>query len=147
MKTLKLTRVGEHRMEGGLYQDKKGNYYVDCHNEPKNEGISVVYLLSPAKESDGEPDKMIECEIKILNPRTEREERERGFKFDYMMLSRMQSDCKYYSSAEHFNRAHASTIQETIEEMKRLWHKFPEDLKPEWITLEEIEGYEKKFCA
>ena len=33
MKTLELTRVGEHRMEGGLYKDKDGKYYVDCHSE------------------------------------------------------------------------------------------------------------------
>ena len=73
MKTLELTRVGEHRMEGGLYKDKNGNYYVDCHDEPKDSGVSVVYRLSPKNEIDGEPDKMIECEVKILNPLSERE--------------------------------------------------------------------------
>ena len=145
MKTLELTRVGEHRMEGGLYKDKDGNYYVDCHDEPKKSGVSVVYRLSPKNEIDGEPDKMIECEIKILNPLSEREERMKEFKFDYMMLNRMQMDCKYYNSAAHFNHAHASTIRQTIDRMKEIWNKFPEDLKPEWISLEEIEGYEKKF--
>ena len=145
MKTLELTRVGEHRMEGGLYKDKDGNYYVDCHDEPKKSGVSVVYRLSPKNEIDGEPDKMIECEIKILNPLSEREERMKEFKFDYMMLNRMQMDCKYYDSAAHFNNSHASTIRQTIDRMKEIWNKFPEDLKPEWISLEEIEGYEKKF--
>ena len=145
MKTLELTRVGEHRMEGGLYKDKDGNYYVDCHDEPKKSGVSVVYRLSPKNEIDGEPDKMIECEIKILNPLSEREERMKDFKFDYMMLNRMQMDCKYYKSAAHFNNAHASTIRQTIDRMKEIWNKFPKDLKPGWISLEEIEGYEKKF--
>ena len=145
MKTLELTRVGEHRMEGGLYKDKNGNYYVDCHDEPKKSGVSVVYRLSPKNEIDGEPDKMIECEIKILNPLSKREERMKEFKFDYMMLNRMQMDCKYYDSAEHYNNSHASTIRQTIDRMKEIWNKFPEDLKPEWISLEEIEGYEKKF--
>lgn len=145
MKKLELTRVGEHRMEGGLYKDKEGNYYVDCHNEPSNNGVSVVYRLSPAKETDGEPEKMIETNIVILNPRSEREERERGFRFDYMMLSRMQADCKYYNSAEHFNCAHASTWEQHIEEMKKLWKKFPEDLKPEWCTWEQILEYEKSM--
>lgn len=145
MKTLELTRVGEHRMEGGLYKDKNGNYYVDCHDEPKDSGISVVYRLSPKNEIDGEPDKMIECEVKILNPLSEREKRMKAFKFDYMMLDRMRVDCEYYKSAEHFNSSHASTIRETIEEMKRIWNKFPKDLKPNWITYEQILGYEKKF--
>lgn len=145
MKTLELTKVGEHRMEGGLYKDKNGNYYVDCHDEPKDKGVSVVYRLSPAKEMDGEPDKMIECEVKILNPLSEHEKRMKAFKFDYMMLDRMRVDCEYYKSAEHFNNSHASTIRETIEEMKRIWNKFPKDLKPNWITYEQILGYEKKF--
>lgn len=145
MKTLELTRVGEHRMEGGLYKDKNGNYYVDCHDEPKDSGVSVVYRLSPKNEIDGEPDKMIECEVKILNPLSEREKRMKAFKFDYMMLDRMRIDCEYYKSAEHFNNSHASTIRETIEEMKRIWNKFPKDLKPNWITYEQILGYEKKF--
>ena len=147
MKTLELTRVGEHRMDGNLYQDSKGYYYVDCHNEPKNNETSVVYRLSPATDSEGEPEKMIECKIVITNPRSEREERERAFRFDYMMLSRMQTDCNYYKSKEHFNRSHASTWEQYIEEMKRLWKKFPEDLKPEWISWEEILEYEKKFSA
>lgn len=145
MKTLELTRVGEHRMEGGLYKDKNGNYYVDCHDEPKDSGVSVVYRLSPKNEIDGEPDKMIECEVKILNPLSECEKRMKAFKFDYMMLDRMRVDCEYYKSAEHFNNSHASTIRETIEEMKRIWNKFPKDLKPNWITYEQILGYEKKF--
>ena len=132
-------------MDGNLYRDSKGYYYVDCHNEPKNDGISVVYRLSPATDSEGEPNKMIECHIVITNPRSEREELERAFKFDYMMLDRMRVDCEYYKSAEHFNNSHASTIRETIEEMKRIWNKFPKDLKPNWITYEQILGYEKKF--
>lgn len=147
MKKLVLKRVGEHRMEGNLYKDSKGYYYVDCHNEPKNDGISVVYRLSPATDSEGEPDKMIECHIRIVNPLSEREEREKAFKFDYMMLSRMQADCKYYEDAEHYNNSHWQTAEEMIKSMKERWNKFPDDLKPEWITWEEILEYEKKFCA
>ena len=147
MEKLVLKRVGEHGMDGNLYQDSKGYYYVDCHDEPKNNGVSTVYRLSPATDSEGEPDKTIECEIEITNPRSEREEREIAFRFDYMMLSRMQGDCKYYDSADSYNHAHWSTIEDTIKEMKRIWNKFPDDLKPEWITMEEIEGYEKKFLG
>jgi hypothetical protein len=145
MKTLELTRVGEHRMEGGLYKDKNGKYYVDCHSEIESGKFGTVYRLSPSTEPDGEPDVSFDGMIFITNPPTKKELREKAFRHDYMMLSAMQTNCKYYQSADHYNRAHVSTIQETIEEMKKLWHKFPEDLKPEWISLEEIEGYEKKF--
>lgn len=147
METLKLTKVGEHRMEGGLYKDKDGNYYVDCHSEPKTVGKSVVYRLSPKNEIDGEPDKAICAYIVILNPPTDREKREKVFAFDYMMLSRDQMACNYYTSAEHFNNAHACTIEQLIADMKERWQKFPEDLKPEWCTWEQILEYEKKFCT
>lgn len=146
MKTLRLTRVGEHRMEGSLYKDKKGNYYVDCHDEPKENCVSVVYRLSPPTEMDGEPDKMIEAEIVILNPLSEREKRMKEFRFDYMMLDRMRTDCEYYNSAEHYNHAHASTAKQMIERMKEIWNKLPGDLKPRWITWEKICEYEKKFA-
>ena len=147
MKELVLKRIGEHRMDGNLYQDSKGYYYVDCHHEPKNDGISVVYRLCPATDSEGEPDKMIECHIRIANPRSEREERERAFKFEYMMLSRLQMDCNYYKSAADYENAHCQTAKDLIESMKEHWNKIPEDLKPEWISYEDILEYEKKFCA
>lgn len=119
METLRLTRVGE-AMSGNLYKDEKGRYYVDQYQSPVPDTPSVVYRLSPPMEPDGEPDFPVTCNIVILNPFTEREKRERWFRHDYMMLSAMQTNCKYYQDADHYNRAHASTIQETIAEMKRL---------------------------
>lgn len=145
MKTLKLTRVGDH-MSGNLYKDEEGRYYVDdifSHIEIP----SVVYRLSPAFEPDGDPDFPITCGFEITNPPTEKEWQMGFYRHDYMMLDRMRTDCEYYHDAEHYNRSHFSTIQQTIEEMKKIWNKFPADLKPEWITWEQILGYEKKFCA
>ena len=144
METLRLTRVGEH-MDGNLYRDEKGRYYVDQCMSPVPDTPSVVYRLSPPMEPDGEPDFPVTCKIEVLNPFTEKEKRERWFRQDYMMLSRMQTDCNYYKSKEHFNRAHASTWEQHIEEMKKLWKKFPEDLKPEWCTWEQILEYEKSM--
>ena len=144
MKTLKLTRVGEH-MDGNLYRDEEGKYYVDQYQDPVPDQPSVVYRLSPAFEPDGEPDWPITCNIVITNPFTEKEKRMRWFRQDYMMLDRMRVDCEYYDTAAHYNNSHASTIRQTIDRMKEIWNKFPEDLKPEWISYEKILGYEKKF--
>ena len=146
MKTLELTRVGEH-MSGNLYRDKDGRYYVDDYSDPVPDSPSVVYRLSPPLEPDGEPDFPITCNIVITNPFTEREKRERWFRHDYMMLSRMQTDCKYYQSASSYNNSHFQTAKEMIESMKEHWNKIPDDLKPEWISWEEILEYEKKFAA
>ncbi len=54
METLRLTRVGEH-MDGNLYRDEKGMYYVDQCQSPVPDTPSVVYRLSPPMEPDGEP--------------------------------------------------------------------------------------------
>lgn len=29
--------------------------------------------------------------------------------------------------------------------LHELWNKFPSDLKPQWISLEQIEAYKTKF--
>ena len=145
--TLVLTRVGEHHMDGGLYRAENGDYYVDLHNEPEDGEVATLYRLSPANEPDGEPDRKVFCTVEFTNPLSEREKRERMYKKDYMMLSRMQTDCNYYSTASSYNHAHWSTIEQTIQEMKRIWQSFPEDLKPEWCTWEQILGYEKKFLS
>ena len=134
-------------MSGNLYKDEDGLYYVDQYQEPVPDTPSVVYKLSPATEPDGEPCWPITCNIEILNPFTEKEKRMRWFRQDYMMLSRMQLDCKYYKSKQHFNTDHASTWEQHIEAMKKLWKKFPEDLKPEWCTWEQILEYEKQFST
>lgn len=63
--------------------------------------------------------------------------------FNYQMLSRLKMDCEYFLGNGGRNEKHlwADTVAEQIEEMKRLWHGFSEEDKPEWLTLEEIEDY------
>ena len=159
MKTLELTRVGEHHMEGGLYQDKDGKYYVDCFHEPKDDGVSTVYILSPSKEPDGEPNYSIHCHIKILNPLTEIEKKQKRFQFEYMMLSRLNDDaqayfghgnededkwdCRYHNEYNIWGR----NITDLVAEMKKFWQRIPLDIKPEWCTWKQILEYERKITA
>lgn len=69
------------------------------------------------------------------------------YKFEYMMLSRLEMDCKYFLGNENKNKKHLKdgSITSHIEEMKELYNDFPNDKKPEWITLEDIENYEKEM--
>ena len=158
MKTLELTRVGEH-MSGNLYQDKEGKYYVDCYHEPKDDGVSTVYILSPSNEADGEPNSAIHCHIRILNPLIESEKKQKLFKFEYMMLSRLKEDAAaYFGSGNEeedkwdcrYHNEHniwGKDIESHIAKMKELWQKIPSDIKPEWCTLEQILEYERKISA
>lgn len=67
--------------------------------------------------------------------------------FNYMMLSRLQMDCKYYLGYGNRNIKHlwGDTVEEHIAYMKELYNGFSEDEKPEWITLDDIENYEQEM--
>lgn len=64
-------------------------------------------------------------------------------KFDYMLLSRLQQDCEYFLGFGNRCEKHlwADTPEEHIAKMKELYNGFKE--KPEWISMEDIERYEK----
>lgn len=67
--------------------------------------------------------------------------------FKYKLLSRLQSDCEYFLGAG--NRAEkylwANNVEDQIALMKALYNSFAEEDKPEWITLDKIEEYEKEM--
>lgn len=72
-------------------------------------------------------------------------------KFRYQLLSRMQSDCKYYLGNEgksrHPKHLWAGDEKEQIEYMKAIWDSFAENEKPEWLTYEDILEYEKQMIV
>jgi hypothetical protein len=67
------------------------------------------------------------------------------YKFEYMLLSRLESDCKYFlgNGNRYEKDLWAGSVEKQIEKMKELWNLLPE--KPEWLTLERIEEYEKQM--
>lgn len=155
MATIKVTRIGEHFMEGNLYKDEKGRYYVDANNDHP----TALYRLCPPNDPEGEPCDLIE-DFEITNPFSEKEKRMKAFEFEYRMLSRMKDDalgyfgksgdesrdkfdCRYHN--EHF--IWGQSIRELINGLKEYWNKIPEDLKPEWLTWEQIQEWEGRISA
>ena len=69
--------------------------------------------------------------------------------FKYQLLSRMQQDCKYYlgNGGRNTKQLWASNEKEHIEYMKSIWASFPQEGKPEWLSMEEIEEFEKAMVA
>lgn len=67
--------------------------------------------------------------------------------FKYHLLGRMQTDCNYFLGAG--NRAEkflwAGDVPEQIAYMRAIYNSFPDDKKPEWISLADIDEYEKKM--
>lgn len=68
-------------------------------------------------------------------------------KFNYMMLDRLKQDCEYFLGFGNGNERHLHqlNVEDQIKMMKDLWNGFPENAKPEWLTMEEIEDYEQKM--
>lgn len=70
-------------------------------------------------------------------------------KHNYMMLNRYQSDCEYFLNYGRGSESvlYYKSIAKHIDEMKKLWNSFSETEKPEWLTYEEIEQYEKDMLS
>lgn len=75
------------------------------------------------------------------------EERPATDSYKYMLLDRMKMDCNYYLGNGNQNKKYlwAEDEKEHIENMKALWDSFPVDEKPKWLTMEQIENYEKQI--
>lgn len=75
------------------------------------------------------------------------EERPATDRQKYMLLSRMEMDCDYYLGYGNRQKKHlwAGDEKEQIENMKALWNSFPENEKPEWLTMKQIEEYEREM--
>ena len=70
-------------------------------------------------------------------------------KHSYMMLSRLQSDCEYFIGHGNGSTKHLyyDTVEEHIDEMKKLWNGFDTNEKPEWLTMQEIEEYKTEMLT
>lgn len=70
---------------------------------------------------------------------------ENGHEHDYMLLGRLKQDCDYF--LKNGNRAEkhlwAGNVDSQIAKMKELYNKLPK--KPEWLSMKDIENYEKEM--
>ena len=133
-----LTYIGTDDWEQPVYEDENGRLWKDI-----NLGRGEPHLHSSSNnEFDGEADTPLIGDYKITNPQEPVDE---GMRFNYMMLSRLQMDCKYFLG--YGNRSSnilwGITPKEHIAEMKKLWNNFPDDAKPECLTWAEILKYEQ----
>ena len=70
-------------------------------------------------------------------------------KFRYSLLSRLESDCKYFLGNGNRNERHLwdGNVEKQIAKMRELYNSFAEDEKPEWLTLEQIDDYERRMLS
>lgn len=65
--------------------------------------------------------------------------------FQYMMLSRLQSDCEYFLNYGRGREKDlwAGNIIDHIAKMKSIWNEL--EIKPEWLSYEDILKYEENM--
>lgn len=68
----------------------------------------------------------------------------------YQFLSRMKTECEYITGL--FGPKHrieynlwANNVGDQIDNMKALWNSFSDEGKPEWLSMEQIDKYEKQL--
>lgn len=71
----------------------------------------------------------------------------KNLEFNYMLLDRLRNDCEYFLGYGNGYEPHLWTgnIDSQIAKMKELYNSFADDKKPEWITMDDINNYEKKM--
>lgn len=124
------------------YEDEKGRIYFDINN-----GRGALLLCSGAYRDEeglieGEPYCVITEKVECNNP-FKRHLRE----FDYNMLGRLESDCKYFlgNGNGYVGHLYFEDINEQCDEMKKIYLSFSDEDKPEWLSLEQIEDYRCKM--
>lgn len=76
-------------------------------------------------------------------------EKMKKYRFSYMMLSRLVEEIKaylFYKDDCRYRNVRfiwGDSLQENIQEAKRLYKNIPSDIKPEWCNIKEILEYEK----
>ena len=141
MKTITLKFTGHRDFSGDkVYQDVEGIYFS------KDDYNDIIYI---GKYIDNDPygsvktlNKYKDVEFITTGDENLPTEAER---LDYMMLGRLESDCKYYLGYgnRYTNHLYYKDEQKHVNEMKKLYNSFPDDQKPEWLTYEQILDYEK----
>lgn len=65
--------------------------------------------------------------------------------FRYMLLDRMRGDCKYFLGNGHRLNKYlwGENVKDHIAIMKGIYKGFTDEQKPEWLTMEQIEQFEK----
>ena len=139
--TCLLRYIGTDDWARPVYQDQYGKLWKDVELGD----FEIPHLHSAVgNEFDGEPDMPIRKPFKILTGKPKN-----PYEAQYMMLSRLQSDCEYYLNYGNHcvGRLYYHNENKQIDAMKKLWQEFPDDGKPVWLTWEKILEYEKAMCS
>lgn len=69
--------------------------------------------------------------------------------FQYQMLGRLKMDCDYFLGNGNGYEPHlwAGSVEKQIAEMRNRWNAFRDEDKPEWLSMKDIDNYEREMLA
>jgi hypothetical protein len=120
-----------------LPDDRFTNCFVDLDFVKNN-------LYSVCGE-DSEPGFPVKCEDleKILY---NEDQLENSQKLSYCLLSRLKADCNYFLNTTRYpGHLWGGSVADHISKMKEIYNELR--VKPEWITMEDINEYEKQMTV
>ena len=157
--------IDEVMKYSNLKEDNTTSSYIDIREIVRYAEEYLAALLNSSvgitKQQDGQymitmknDDKTIDKWLKLHNKNSLNESESLldkyklngDDKFRYMMLGRLQSDCKYVLGAAKGNTRHLwvkNDIKTHCALMRELYKSLPEE--PDWVSLEDIDNYEKEM--
>ena len=129
--------------------DKDRNVFTD------DSIYDVAQVLTGISDIDKMPENLLDQIRNVVEKdrqrktkrRVKKEDKNDRKEFNYMLLDRLRDDCEYFLNYGNGYEPNlwAGDIDSQISEMKKLYNSFADDEKPEWITIEDINNYEKKM--
>lgn len=125
--------------------DKDHNIFTD------DSIYDVVEVLTGISDIDKMPKELLNRIKNIVEKdryrKVKKEDKNDRKEFNYMLLDRLRDDCEYFLNYGNGYEPNlwAGDIDSQISKMKKLYNSFADDEKPEWITIEDINNYEKKM--
>lgn len=125
--------------------DKDHNIFTD------DSIYDVVEVLTGISDIDKMPKELLNRIRNIVEKdryrKVKKEDKNDRKEFNYMLLDRLRDDCEYFLNYGNGYEPNlwAGDIDSQISKMKKLYNSFADDEKPEWITMDDINNYEKKM--
>ncbi len=70
-----------------------------------------------------------------------------GINYSFMMIDRMEQDCKYFLGYGNGNKKYlwGCNVEDHIKIMREIYESIPKTERPEWINKKRIKDYEYKM--
>ncbi|MCD8084596.1 MAG: hypothetical protein LUE86_14085 [Clostridiales bacterium] len=142
-----LTYIGKADFGYPAYRDEDGKLWANINFQYTDQ--SGLHSLT-GNSLDGEPNEPFPVALgETVSFENEPDPEAEKYSLQYQMLGRLKSDCDYFLGYGFRNEKDlwAGSVERQILKMKEIWNTFPAELKPEWLSMEEIDEYERKMST